>query len=83
MRRRSIGRSGPEVSAVGLRANDFGRRLDLNGTRAVVSVSLDVGVTRIDTADLYRDRRSDQYLGEVLNDRRDLGWTPDADALAP
>jgi aryl-alcohol dehydrogenase-like predicted oxidoreductase len=81
MRRRSIGRSGPEVSAVGLGANNFGRRLDLAGTRAVVDAALDAGVTLIDTADLYGDGRSEQYLGEVLNGRRDqvvlaskFGW---------
>jgi len=71
MRRRAIGRSGPEVSAVGLGANNFGRRLDLAGTRAVVDAALDAGITLIDTADLYGDGLSEQYLGEVLGGRRD------------
>jgi len=34
MRTRSLGLLGPEVSVVGLGCNNFGRRLDLAGTRA-------------------------------------------------
>ncbi len=54
---------------VGLGCNNFGRRLDLDGTRAVVDAALEAGVTFFDTADTYGD--SEEYLGEVLQGRRD------------
>lgn len=69
--RRTLGDSGPPVSSVGLGCNNFGRRVDLEGTRAVVDAALEVGVTFFDTADIYGGRgRSEELLGEVLGDRR-------------
>ena len=41
MRQNPLGRSGLTVSAVGLGCNNFGRRLDLAGTRAVIDAALD------------------------------------------
>ncbi len=66
---RPLGHSGLETSVVGLGCNNFGRRLDLDGTRAVVDAALEAGVTFFDTADTYGD--SEEYLGEVLQGRRD------------
>ena len=61
-----------EVSVVGLGANNFGRRVDLDRTRAVVEAALDAGITLIDTADIYGGQgRSESFLGEVLRGRRD------------
>jgi aryl-alcohol dehydrogenase-like predicted oxidoreductase len=72
MRTRRLGREGPEVSVVGLGCNNFGMRVDLEGTRAVVDAALDVGVTLLDTADIYGNRGgSEEFLGEVLEGRRD------------
>jgi len=63
---------GPEVSAVGLGCNNFGMRVDLVGTRAVVDTALDAGVTLLDTADVYGNQGgSEEFLGEVLEGRRD------------
>ncbi len=60
------------MSVVGLGCNNFGGRLDLEGTRAVVDAALDAGVTLLDTADAYGDRGgSETLLGEVLEGRRD------------
>lgn len=48
------------------------RRVDLDGTRAVVDAALDEGVTFLDTADIYGGRgRSEELLGEVLAGRRE------------
>jgi aryl-alcohol dehydrogenase-like predicted oxidoreductase len=60
-------------SRLGLGCNNFGRRVDLGGTRAVVDVALDAGVTFFDTADIYGSRAgaSEELLGEVLEGRRD------------
>ncbi|MEU8176386.1 aldo/keto reductase [Microbispora hainanensis] len=66
---RRLGDSGLVVSALGLGANNFGRRIDIDATRAVVDAALDAGVTLIDTADIYGE--SEAYLGEVLKGRRD------------
>src|SRR5919204_3785294 len=71
MRTRRLGRDGPEVSVVGLGCNNFGGRVDLEGTRAVVDAALDAGVTLLDTADTYGDGDSERFLGEVLKGRRD------------
>jgi aryl-alcohol dehydrogenase-like predicted oxidoreductase len=60
-----------EVTVVGLGCNNFGRRVDLDGTRAVVDAALDAGVTFLDTADTYGDGASEELLGEVLERRRD------------
>jgi aryl-alcohol dehydrogenase-like predicted oxidoreductase len=62
---------GPEVSVVGLGCNNFGMRVDLDGTRAVVDAALDAGVTLLDTADTYGDTNSERFLGEVLQGRRE------------
>ena len=71
MRTRTLGEGGPEVSVVGLGTNNFGRRCDLEQTRAVIDAALDAGVTLIDTADVYGDGSSEEYIGRVLEGRRD------------
>jgi aryl-alcohol dehydrogenase-like predicted oxidoreductase len=60
------------VSVVGLGGNNFGRRIDLDATRAVVDAAFETGITLIDTADIYGERGgSEELLGEVLGGRRD------------
>ncbi|HLJ99490.1 MAG TPA: aldo/keto reductase [Streptosporangiaceae bacterium] len=72
MRYRSLGDSGLLVSVVGLGCNNFGRRLDVAGTRAVVDAAIDAGITLLDTADMYGVAGgSELALGEVLAGRRD------------
>jgi aryl-alcohol dehydrogenase-like predicted oxidoreductase len=72
VRTRRLGSEGPEVSVVGLGCNNFGGRVDLAGTRAVVDAALDAGVTLFDTADVYGGQGgSERFLGEVLEGRRD------------
>jgi aryl-alcohol dehydrogenase-like predicted oxidoreductase len=67
-----LGNDGPEVSVVGLGCNNFGGRVDLEGTRAVVDAALDVGITLLDTADVYGNKGgSESLLGDVLEGRRD------------
>jgi aryl-alcohol dehydrogenase-like predicted oxidoreductase len=71
MRYRSLGDSGLLVSVAGLGCNNFGRRVDLAGTRAVVDAAIDAGITLLDTADIYGEGASEELLGEVLAGRRD------------
>lgn len=66
---RRLGESGLVVSTLGLGCNNFGRRLGLDETRAVVDAAIDAGITFFDTADVYGD--SEALLGDVLQGRRD------------
>jgi aryl-alcohol dehydrogenase-like predicted oxidoreductase len=70
---RSLGALGPEVTVIGLGCNNFGRRVDLDGTRAVVDAALEAGITFLDTSNTYGDPRgsSEEFVGEVLQGRRD------------
>jgi aryl-alcohol dehydrogenase-like predicted oxidoreductase len=71
VRYRALGVGGPEVSVVGLGCNNFGRRVDEAGTRAVVDAALDVGITLFDTADVYGNSGdSERFLGAALRGRR-------------
>src|ERR1700734_2111415 len=71
MQKRRLGHAGPEVSLVGLGANNFGGRTDLQSSRRVVDRALDLGITLIDTADAYGNKGgSEEILGQVLGPRR-------------
>lgn len=71
MEYRHLGRSGLEVSLVGLGCNNFGGRIDVSASREVVHAALDAGITLFDTADMYGNLGgSETALGEILGDRR-------------
>ena len=71
MRTRTLGRDGPEVTAVGLGTNNFGGRCDYERSLSVVDAALAAGVTLIDTADIYSQGTSEEYIGRALEGRRD------------
>ena len=91
MELRDLGVSGLQVSVVGLGCNNFGGRLDLEATRAVVEAALDVGVAFLDTAEIYGNGGgSERQLGEILEGRRDqvvlatkFAWQPGDGRAAP
>jgi aryl-alcohol dehydrogenase-like predicted oxidoreductase len=66
-----LGDGGPEVSVVGLGTNNFGARCDYDQSRAVIDAALDAGVTLLDTADIYSQGQSEDYIGRALEGRRD------------
>jgi aryl-alcohol dehydrogenase-like predicted oxidoreductase len=70
---RRLGDSGLVVSVVGIGCNNFGRKLDADGTRKVVDAAFDAGVTLFDTADIYGTPHgaSEECLGAALKGRRD------------
>jgi aryl-alcohol dehydrogenase-like predicted oxidoreductase len=71
MKLRNLGKSGLRVSLVGLGCNNFGGRLDLEGSRRVIHAALDAGITLLDTADAYGNRGgSETAMGQILGDRR-------------
>jgi aryl-alcohol dehydrogenase-like predicted oxidoreductase len=70
MEQRAIGQL--DVSVVGLGCNNFGGRLDADGTKAVVDAAIEAGITYFDTAESYGGGgRSEEHLGAALAGRRD------------
>jgi aryl-alcohol dehydrogenase-like predicted oxidoreductase len=70
MEKRKLGTSGIEASVIGLGCNNFGA-LPLEASRRVVDKALDLGITLLDTADVYGNRGgSESQLGEILGARR-------------
>ena len=71
MQYRPLGNTGLEVSAVGLGGNVFGPpRQELKSSIATVQRALELGVNFIDTAYIYNDGKSEEYLGMALAGRR-------------
>ncbi|MGW8704289.1 aldo/keto reductase [Brevundimonas sp. NPDC055814] len=74
MKMRKLGRSGPEVSAVGLGCmgmSAFYGGADEAQSIAVIHRALDLGVTLFDTAEMYGPHTNEVLLGKALKDRRD------------
>ena len=71
MKYRRLGNSGLQVSLAGLGTNNFGGRLDYEGTASVVDAAIDAGINFFDTADIYGGGLSEEYLGRALGSRRE------------
>ena len=95
MKTRKLGRSGPEVSAIGLgcmgMAAFYGQASDEAQATAVIHRALDLGVTFLDTAEMYGPHTNEIQIGRALADRRDkafvatkfgIGYNADRTALA-
>jgi aryl-alcohol dehydrogenase-like predicted oxidoreductase len=67
MEKRTIGSL--EVSVVGLGCNNFGWRIDAQATARVVDAALDAGINFLDTADVYGNGQSEEFLGQALKGR--------------
>jgi aryl-alcohol dehydrogenase-like predicted oxidoreductase len=70
MQYRNLGSSGLKVSAIGLGTNQFGGKVDLETTRDIIAAAIDAGVNFIDTADIYQEGRSEEYIGKSLTGKR-------------
>jgi aryl-alcohol dehydrogenase-like predicted oxidoreductase len=69
MEMRTIGSIPVPLSGIG--CNNFGRRIDEERSREVIDAAFEVGATLFDTADLYGDTASEEFLGRALKGRRD------------
>ncbi len=72
--RRTLGRQGLVVSAIGLGCmgmSDFYGPSDEAENLAVLDHALDIGVNFLDTADMYGVGRNEELLAKVLRTRRD------------
>ena len=95
MKTRTLGRSGPEVSAIGLgcmgMAAFYGQPSDEEQATAVIHRALDLGVTFFDTAEMYGPHTNEIQVGKALAGRRSeafvatkfgIGYNADRTALA-
>ncbi len=78
METRTLGRTGRQVSVIGLGCwqlgGDWGD-VGEDDALAVLHTALDVGVTFLDTADVYGDGRSESLVGRALRERAADGIT--------
>lgn len=74
MRKRHLGRGGPEVSAIGLgcmgMSNAYGKSDEAEAV-ATIHRAIELGVTFLDTADLYGFGHNEELIGRALAGRRD------------
>jgi aryl-alcohol dehydrogenase-like predicted oxidoreductase len=71
---RTLGRTGRDVSVIGLGTWQLGADwgdVSESDAFAVLDASVDAGVTLLDTADVYGDGRSEQFIGRFVKDRAD------------
>ncbi|MCB0994677.1 MAG: aldo/keto reductase [Acidimicrobiales bacterium] len=71
MEYRSLGGSGLAVSVAGLGCNNFGMRIDYDATVAVLDAAIDAGINFFDTARSYGGGKSEEFMGQALEGRRD------------
>jgi aryl-alcohol dehydrogenase-like predicted oxidoreductase len=67
MEYRYIGETALKASALSLGCRELGKKVvTLDACRAVVKKALDLGINFFDTADIYGDGQSEEYLGVAL-----------------
>jgi len=73
MEYRNLGKAGVKVSGIGVGCNQFGRKVDAAGTKAIVQRALDEGINFFDTANVYGEPSgaSEEYLGAALEGLRE------------
>ncbi|MDQ3011777.1 MAG: aldo/keto reductase [Acidobacteriota bacterium] len=68
---RTLGRTGIDVTAIGLGGYHLGMIKDDDEAIRLVHESVDVGITFMDNAWEYHDGRSEELMGKAIRDRRD------------
>ena len=71
MEKRRIGNSDLEVGILGLGCNNFGMKIDYEASKAVLDAALDAGIDFLDTADIYGETQSEEFMGRALEGRRE------------
>jgi len=70
MEYRRLGNSGLKVPAIGLGGNNFGWWADEPTSVTVINHAVDMGVTFIDTADVYDQGHSEEFVGKAVKGKR-------------
>jgi aryl-alcohol dehydrogenase-like predicted oxidoreductase len=71
---RNFGRTGIQVSALGVGGFHLGAADNIAEARRIVDTALDAGITFFDNAWEYHDGRSEEWLGEALKEKRDRAF---------
>jgi aryl-alcohol dehydrogenase-like predicted oxidoreductase len=74
MHTRQLGRNGPTVSALGLGCmgmSEFYGAIDESEASATIHRALELGVTLLDTADMYGPYTNERLVGRAIGGRRD------------
>ncbi len=74
MKKRTLGKNGPEVSAIGLGCmgmSEFYGATDEQELIATIHHALDEGVCFLDTADMYGPFKNEELVGRAIKGRRD------------
>jgi aryl-alcohol dehydrogenase-like predicted oxidoreductase len=74
MNHRTLGRDGLDVSALGLGCmgmSEFYGPADDEQSIATIHRAIDLGITLLDTADMYGPLKNEQLVGAAIADRRD------------
>jgi aryl-alcohol dehydrogenase-like predicted oxidoreductase len=66
-----LGRTGVKVSRLGLGAMSFGGDADEGTAWQIWRAARDAGINLIDTADVYNEGRSEEFLGRFMRGERD------------
>ena len=65
-----LGRSDLSISPIVLGAVQFGWTVDKTDTRNIIFTALDAGINMIDTAHIYGDGLSEEYIGSICQSMR-------------
>jgi aryl-alcohol dehydrogenase-like predicted oxidoreductase len=69
--RKPLGRTGLEVSAIGVGGYHLGSASDQSQARRMVDAAIDAGINFFDNAWEYHDGASEEWLGDALKGKRD------------
>jgi aryl-alcohol dehydrogenase-like predicted oxidoreductase len=74
VQRRQLGKTGVEVSILGLGGFHLGQAKDVDEAKRIVAEALDHGVNFFDNAWEYNDGKSEDWLGKALQGKRDRAF---------
>lgn len=69
--RRRLGRTGVEVSVIGVGGSDIGKYKNEAEAIRIVHEAIDAGINFMDNAWEYNEGKSEEYMGKALRGRRD------------